>query len=170
MINIYSYILLSKEERQKHLKLIEPCVNRGGGNNWVSVYSKGLLAHILDTTIPVGHKIHACHACNNGICSNPYHLYWGTPSENRQDAIACGAVKPIWDCMVAKYGLQKAREIQSTRKDPTAGGRAGKGKAISFEQRKKISDSIKFLHKQGVYDQDRKEKNAAVVERQTHLA
>ena len=28
-----------------------------------------------------------CHACNNGKCSNPKHLYWGTASENRMDRV-----------------------------------------------------------------------------------
>ena len=67
MKDINEYIKLPKEDRQNHLRLDEPCLERGGQ----SMYCKGLLAHIHDTTIPSGHKIHVCHACHNGACSNP---------------------------------------------------------------------------------------------------
>ena len=45
---IEEYILKSKEDRQRHLKLDEPCLERGGN----STTSRGMLAHIHDTTIP----------------------------------------------------------------------------------------------------------------------
>ena len=77
----------SKLERQEHLNLSEPCLERGG----CSTNHKGVLAEYLNTTIPHGSKgIFLCHACNNGKCSNPKHLYWGTPTENVEDAIANG--------------------------------------------------------------------------------
>ena len=66
MLQIEEYILLSKDERQKHLRLDENCTERGGPQKGgLSSYCKGLMAHLLDTTIPAGHKIHICHACNN---------------------------------------------------------------------------------------------------------
>ena len=83
MRDIYEYIKLPKDIRQEHLDLDDYCIERGGG----STYCKGLLAHLLETTIPSGHMIHVCHACNNGKCSNPKHLYWGTASENRRDRV-----------------------------------------------------------------------------------
>lgn len=83
MEDIYDYILKPKQLRQEHLDLDEACIERGGG----STYCKGLLAHLLETTMPSGHMIHVCHACHNGLCSNPRHLYWGTASENRQDRV-----------------------------------------------------------------------------------
>ena len=83
MQNIYEYIKLHKTIRQEHLNLDEPCIERGGG----STLCKGMLAHLLETTIPKGHMILVCHACNNAKCSNPEHLYWGTPSENRMDRV-----------------------------------------------------------------------------------
>lgn len=108
MIKIEDYILLTKSERQSHLKLNEFCVERGCN----SEQCRGLLAHILNTTVPKGHRIQACHACHNEKCNNPFHLYWGTPSENRQDAIACGAVtKNLWQATVEKHGLEKARQL-----------------------------------------------------------
>lgn len=83
MQDIYEYIKLPKDKRQEHLDLDDYCIERGGG----STLCKGLLAHLLETTIPKGHMIHVCHACNNGKCSNPKHLYWGTASENRRDYV-----------------------------------------------------------------------------------
>jgi len=93
----------SKEERQSHLDLTEPCIERGG----CSTNHKGVLAQYLNTTIPHGreHKIHLCHACHNGECSNPKHLYWGTPSENELDSISNG--KQSWS-KGKKIGPQSA--------------------------------------------------------------
>lgn len=31
---------------------------------------------------------HACHRCGVRLCVNPWHLYWGTPEENRRDRYA----------------------------------------------------------------------------------
>lgn len=132
MIQIEEYILLSKEERQHHLRLDEPCIERGGQ----SMYLKGLLAHLHDTTIPSGHKIHVCHACHNGKCSNPNHVYWGTASENRLDANANGALT-IWERMVAKYGIEEATKINSRKGNKNGSGNLGRPK--SEEHRKKIS-------------------------------
>lgn len=92
-------ILLSKIERQSHLDLKSDCIEIGGS----SKEFRGLLAHFLKTTIPSTNKIFLCHACNNGKCSNPKHLYWGTPSENLKDAIDCGARKNLYELTIDKY-------------------------------------------------------------------
>ncbi|AVH85097.1 hypothetical protein RsoM2USA_169 [Ralstonia phage RsoM2USA] len=81
MIDINEYILLPKTERIKHLDLNSSCEYRGTN----STQCRGLLAYYLDTNVPIGSKIHCCHACNDDLCSNPKHLYWGTSSENRID-------------------------------------------------------------------------------------
>ena len=112
MIDINEYILLPLRERQKHLRLKQKCVERGGAKNVTSIYCRGLLAHLFDTSIPYGHKIYVCHACNNNKCSNPKHLYWGTASENVLDSIRNGK-KTIWEFTVAKYGEKKARKLNA---------------------------------------------------------
>ena len=152
MLIIEEYILLSKKERQQHLKLDEACIERGAG----SYYFKGLLAHILDTTVPTGHKIHLCHACHNAKCGNPNHLYWGTAQENRLDQVDNGG-KTIWERTVEKYGLEKARAMNSHKGNSNGSG--NKGKPKSEEHKAKIAAN----HKGG-----RKKKNARVAERYTH--
>jgi hypothetical protein len=136
MKDINVYIQKPLEERQAHLKLDETCLERGGQ----SMYLKGLLAHIHDTTIPSGKKIHVCHACNNSACSNPNHLYWGTASENALDRDAYYGIT-IWDKMVAKYGLEEAR-AKNSRKGNTNGS-GNKGKPKSEEHKAKIAANRK---------------------------
>ncbi len=120
MQQIEEYILLPQDKRKEHLKLDEPCIERGGQ----SMYLKGLLAHLHNTTIPSGKKIHVCHACHNGACSNPGHIYWGTARENRLDAIANGA-KTIWENMVEKYGLDVAKEMNRNTGNNNGAGNRG---------------------------------------------
>ena len=136
MLIIDEYILLPKEVRQKHLRLDGSCIERGGS----SFYFKGLLAHLLDTTVPTGHKIHLCHACHNAKCSNPNHLYWGTAQENRLDEVKNGG-KTIWERTVEKYGLEKAREMN--RRKGNTNGSGNKGKPKSEEHRAKIAANHK---------------------------
>ena len=141
MKQIEEYILLSKEERQAHLKLDEDCLERGGQ----SMYLKGLLAHVHNTTIPSGKKIHVCHACHNGACSNPNHLYWGTASENALDRDEHYGVT-IWDRMVAKHGLEEAKRIQRGNADQSKAGKGNTGKKKSEEHKRKIAEAIKRKH------------------------
>lgn len=131
---IEEYITLPREERQRHLKLDEACIERGAG----SYYFKGLLAHLLDTTVPTGHKIHLCHACHNAKCGNPNHLYWGTASENAIDRMNNGD-KSIWEKMVEKYGYEEACKINSKGKTGNTYGSGNKGKPKSEEHKKKIA-------------------------------
>lgn len=141
MIKIEDYIKLSKSDRQQHLDLEQQCIERGG----MSTYFKGLLAHILDTSIPSGKKIHVCHACHNAQCSNPHHLYWGTAAENRNDAKENGELT-IWERTVAKYGLEEARKIQSHKGDQSKAGKGNLGKTKSEEHKKKIAEAIRLRH------------------------
>jgi len=103
VILIEQYIEQPKETRQSHLRLGEPCVERGGN----SENYRGLLAHVLNTSIPKGQRIHLCHACHNAKCGNPNHLYWGKLKENTEDRFANGGKTP-WEHCVDKYGYDKA--------------------------------------------------------------
>ena len=150
MKDINDYINLPKSERQQHLKLDEACIERGAG----SYYFKGLLAHILDTTVPKGPKIHLCHACHNGACGNPNHMYWGTPKENRLDQVENGTSDSPWNRMVAKYGLDEARKMNATGREGNKNGSGNKGKPKSEEHKRNIA----LNHKGG-----RPKKNASVV-------
>ena len=143
MLLIEDYITQSKTDRQTHIDLTDPCVERGGPQKGgLSSYCKGLMAHLLDTTIPSGHKIHVCHACNNEKCSNPKHLYWGTAKENSTDRMNNGD-KTIWDRMVEKYGYEEACKMNAKGKKGNTNGSGNKDKPKTEEQKKKISESIK---------------------------
>jgi hypothetical protein len=105
---IEEYISLLKEDRQKHLNLNDKCIEIGGDSRTC----RAMLAHYLKTTIPTGMKIQMCHACNNACCSNVNHLYWGTPSENIQDAFKSGARKSIKNILIKKYSSKEAYKKQ----------------------------------------------------------
>ena len=88
------YMSQSKKIRQGHLDLEDECIERILKTQYqqsgYSYYLKGLLAHILDTNIPLlnkdGVKVLLAHACNNAKCANPKHLYWATQKENIHDS------------------------------------------------------------------------------------
>lgn len=50
------------------------------------------VALVLTCGEPDGHKL-ACHHCDNRICCNPAHLYWGTQKQNLGDAAARGRLR-----------------------------------------------------------------------------
>lgn len=82
MIDIEDYMKLPLAERQMHLKLTTPCVFRNVKHRQEC---RGILAYVLDTTLPDKNIARICHACHVGECCNPLHLYWGTSSENCLD-------------------------------------------------------------------------------------
>lgn len=66
------------------------------GYGRVSIKSKWLKAHrvsyeINKGEIPLG--LCVCHTCNNRECTNPNHLYVGTPLDNNNDTIKSGRRK-----------------------------------------------------------------------------
>lgn len=140
--DIKEYMSLPKEERQKHLDLSAPCVERGGN----STNHRGVLAQYLNTVIPMARQAILAHACNNGSCSNPEHLYWATDRENIvEDGTEFGTWKNAWERMVDKYGLEEAKKMQA-KGNKSAGGKANKGKPKSEEHKKKIAEAIRQKH------------------------
>jgi hypothetical protein len=147
MQDINEYIKKPYTERTSHLKLETECREIGGN----STSFKGLLSHILEVTIPNSSKILLCHKCHNNKCSNPTHLYYGTPKENIKDQIENGTFMPVWDRMVQKYGYNEACKLNS-KGNKAAGGLANAGKPKSEEHKKKIAESIRNKHMTGDYD------------------
>ena len=147
----------SKEIRQLHLDLTDSCIERiletQYNNSGYSYYLKGLLAHYLDTNIPVRRdkneiRVLLAHACNNAKCANPKHLYWATDKENIEDSGS------FYERTVNKYGKQYivdtnkkiAKELVTEHFSRM--GKLGKGKNKSIEHKKKISESIKIWHEE----------------------
>lgn len=136
MKNMVDYMKRSLEERRAHLDLTEECVERGGN----STQHRGILVEFLGTEFPTG-RIHLCHACNNGGCSNPKHLYWGTPKENCADGDRHNNTwRSPFDRKVEKYGYDEACRMNA-RGDKSKGGKANKGKSKSEEHVLKIKES-----------------------------
>lgn len=162
MINVNEYITRSREERQAHLVLNEPCCERGGN----STNHKGVLAEFLGSTIPSG-RILLCHACSNPKCSNPRHLYWGTDKENILiDSVAKGTHQSPWQRTVDKYGYEEACRINSRSK---VGNSHAKGRNVapkSDEHKKKISDAIKAKHAEGQYYSKKPGRKKKVVDKE----
>lgn len=142
MIDAKESLKLPKEERQKHMDLSTPCVERGGN----STNHRGVLAEFLNSTIPAGRVILA-HGCGNEKCSNPRHLYWATDRENIvEDGIEFGTWKSAWQRTVEKLGLEEAKRLQGLKGDPSKAGKGNKGKTKSEEHKKKIAEAIRRKH------------------------
>ena len=140
--DVAKYVEKSLEDRQAHLDLQSECIEIGT----TSTQCRGLLSHYLKVTVPKGSKIVLCHKCNNALCSNPQHLYYGTARENRLDAVEAGAFSSPWEASVAKYGLEEAKKRNSKtgfKKGNTLGSKGNKGRPKSEEQKKKTSESVK---------------------------
>lgn len=60
--------------------------NRGYGT--IKYHQVGFLAHrvaLYFACKPVSQDMHACHRCDNPLCCNPDHLFWGTHQNNMDD-------------------------------------------------------------------------------------
>ena len=134
------YLKLSQEERQIHLDKSLPCIERGGN----STNHRGVLAQFLDTPI-FGRPADLCHACHNDKCSNPKHLYWGTRTENIQDAKDNGTWKSAFERLVDKHGYERAVDIvkENGSSGWSKGGKANKGKPKTEDHKAKVSASLK---------------------------
>ena len=137
-IQIKEYMLLTHEERTRHINLIEKCIERGGNQ-------RNILAQYLNTEMPKGWIAILCHKCFNKKCSNPKHLYWGTSYENNIiDRKEEGTYFTPWDYMVINHGEEKAKEIVTKQllKICSNGGKGNKGKKKSESHKEKIRQGV----------------------------
>lgn len=118
--DIHEHMKLSREERRAHLRLDEPCIEIGTDSR----LCRGLLAHTLGTTVG-NSTIYVCHACHNPNCSNPYHLYWGTPKDNHMDQVENGTYQTLRERTINKHGEKKYLKMQ--REKARLGGLKGGG-------------------------------------------
>lgn len=97
--DIKDYLKKPLNERQEHIDETAECIEIGGDSRTC----RGLLAHMLYTTMDFKHAF-ICHYCGNSKCSNPKHLYWGTPFENNEDKKRHGTWTDIQESCIKKYG------------------------------------------------------------------
>ena len=119
-IDINEHMLQTRDARREHLRLGEDCIEIGGDSRTC----RNLLAHYLHTTVG-DYKIYVCHACYNAKCSNPRHLYWGTPKDNLIDTKESGRWKSGYTRTVEKHGLENA--LLLAKKAGSSGGKVGGG-------------------------------------------
>jgi hypothetical protein len=137
MQNIRDYMLNTRDERKKHLKLDEPCDERGLRYSYNMI---GLLAWKLDTTIPQrGDNAVVCHGCNNAKCSNPHHLYWGSYKDNHIDQLEAGTFQSVYERSIEKYGEEYKNII---KRNGQKGGHGNAGTIKTEEHRQKIAASL----------------------------
>ena len=92
-MKLSEYILLPREERQRHIDLTTPCsLNEGSAGSKRLRVKKALLALLgIEDDVPnwVKAKIQICHSCEchskNGWCEDPLHVSIGTSKENISD-------------------------------------------------------------------------------------
>ena len=150
------YMEQPKDIRQSHLNLKDKCIERIFETQYrqsgYSYYLKGLLAHVLDTNIPLRNKdgvnVLLAHACNNAKCANPKHLYWATSKENIADSGS------YYERDLKKNGKQSIidRNRRIAKEKPPghfSNINNRKGKPLSEEHRKNISLAITKWHKNG---------------------
>ena len=118
----------SRSYRMKHVNLNTPCivnekyVDKTKDRAYSPVYRKAL-AEFTNPTLPSGHEYHACHACNNGECINPEHIYWGTPKENSDDLVKYYNEIGDWKAKkwITKRDIMKACRLREYDEDVKKG-------------------------------------------------
>lgn len=85
---------------EKHVVRKDGCWDWEGtflsGRGRLYLYRKAIQAHRASWMIhygPIPENMYVCHSCDNERCSNPAHLYLGTPSKNTIDMVLKGRKK-----------------------------------------------------------------------------
>lgn len=81
------------------------------GHNGQLHYAHRLMCEMAHGPAPEG-KIEAAHNCGNGLCVNPRHLEWKTPSANQADRATHGTKSRG---RVGKISPEQAAEIRALR-------------------------------------------------------
>lgn len=131
-----SYLLRSKEDRTSHIDLNQSCIEIDHRHN---TYLRCLMAHHLKVKLNgTPHSSHVCHACNNSLCSNPDHLYFGTPKDNWQDSVEAGTYENLSVRTKRKYGEAAYKEM--LKKAASKGGKLSSRKLDSDTINERLRD------------------------------
>lgn len=60
-----------------------------GSRSWVGAHRVALAIHEELDSLP-DTRVMCCHRCDNRLCVNPHHLYWGDHSSNMDDMVDRG--------------------------------------------------------------------------------
>jgi hypothetical protein len=74
-------------------------------------------------------------------------LYWATHRENTfEDGTKFGTYKTPWEHMVAKYGLEEAKKLNSRLRKGNTFASVNKGRTKTEEHKKKLAESMCKFH------------------------
>ena len=112
------------------------CIFKTSGYGQINIEKKPTtvqraMAHLVLGPSP----LYACHACDNPLCFNPEHLFYGTALDNMRDAVRKGRT-----ATGDRNGLHRRPELAAR------GERAG-GARLTTEQ----VIEIRHLYRRGVY-------------------
>lgn len=94
-----NYLIARAEAADPNACVIWPYSKMGARRSYGKVCVEGKYrgTHVVACEMMHGpkptDKDHAAHACGNGLCFNPHHLYWATVRENSDDIIRHGIQK-----------------------------------------------------------------------------
>ena len=108
----------------------------------------GIGAHRISAGLFIGSNqgLNTLHKCDNQLCVNPFHLYYGTQKQNLQDAVTRGLLKNPKGWHHTDKAKAKISERSKGIRNPMYGIHMSGywlGKHRSLETRKKIAESLR---------------------------